>query len=108
MEVSEVVHLEGLTKVPLWTATLAMIHDVADSQMAAAAEGERRGSLEVYCTDAQTEALAQYAQALRHAANMLTTYGYDNARISRGTAHSAHGGDGRKAPPATHGRMEDE
>lgn len=58
-------------------ATLAMIHDVADSQMAAAAEGERRGSLEVYCTDAQTEALAQYAQALRHAANMLTTYGYD-------------------------------
>ena len=58
-------------------ATLAMIHEVAAEQLAAAAEGERRGSLKTYCSDAHAEALARFGQALRHAADLLEAHGYD-------------------------------
>ena len=56
-------------------ATLQLLHDVAKDQIAASAEGEARGSLRTYCTDAYAAALAKLAQALRHAADLLAKHG---------------------------------
>lgn len=50
---------------------LAMMHEVAAEQMAAAEESELRGTLECYCDDAHAHCLAMLAQALRHAADLL-------------------------------------
>jgi len=53
---------------------LLMIHDVASEQLAAAAEGERRSTLESYCDDAHAHCLAMLAQALKHAAQLLSEH----------------------------------
>ena len=58
-------------------STLSMIHEVANEQLASAAEGEQRGSLRTYCADAHAQCLACFAQALHHAADLLATHGIE-------------------------------
>ena len=65
----------------VWRRTLAKIHEVAAEQLAAASEGERRGSLEVYCDDAHAHCLAMLAQALEHAGELLSAYDRDSYEV---------------------------
>ena len=60
---------------------LAKIHEVAAEQLAAASEGERRGSLEVYCDDAHAHCLAMLAQALEHAVELLSAHERDTYEV---------------------------
>ena len=65
----------------VWRRTLAKIHEVAAEQLAAASEGERRGSLEVYCDDAHAHCLAMLAQALEHAGELLSAHDRDTYEV---------------------------
>ena len=65
----------------VWRRTLAKIHEVAAEQLAAASEGERRGSLEVYCDDAHAHCLAMLAQALEHAVELLSAHERDTYEV---------------------------
>ena len=65
----------------VWRRVLAKIHEVAAEQIAAAAEGERRGSLEVYCDDVHAHCLAMLAQALEHAGELLSAYDRDSYEV---------------------------
>jgi hypothetical protein len=60
---------------------LAKIHEVAAEQLAAASEGERRGSLEVYCDDVHAHCLAMLAQALEHAGELLSAHERDTYEV---------------------------
>jgi len=64
-----------------WRRTLAKIHEVAAEQLAAASEGERRGSLEVYCDDVHAHCLAMLAQALEHAGELLSAHERDTYEV---------------------------